>query len=375
MLKRFYDNLGELLKPEKVLVIYGPRRSGKTTLLKHFLEKNKLKLRFDSGDNIRVQKILSSQDFPQIFAYVKGFELIVIDEAQQIPNIGMGLKIIVDHTPGVCVIATGSSSFDLARQVGEPLTGRKTTITLFPISQLELAEDINPFDLKERLEEFLIFGSYPEVINQNDRQEKIDALEELVGSYLFKDVLSLEKIKGADALLNLLKLLAFQIGNEVSLNELATQLGIDVKTVNRYLDLLEKTFVIVRVGALSRNLRKEITKKQKYYFVDNGIRNAVISQFNSLSDRNDSGALWENFVFIERLKKRSYQKIYANNYFWRTYDQKEIDLIEEREGKLFGYEFKWSNKKNIQAPKEWKKNYPESEFLVITPENYLDFVT
>ncbi|MDO8529425.1 MAG: ATP-binding protein [bacterium] len=375
MLKRFYDNLGEWLKLEKVLVIYGPRRSGKTTLLKHFLENNKLKLRFDSGDNIRVQKILSSQDFPQIFAYVKGFELIVIDEAQQIPNIGMGLKIIVDHAPGIRVIAIGSSSFDLARQIGEPLTGRKTTITLYPISQLELSEDMNPFDLKEKLEEFLIFGSYPEVVNRNDRQEKIDALEELVGSYLFKDVLALEKIKGADALLNLLKLLAFQIGNEVSLNELATQLGVDVKTVNRYLDLLEKTFVIVRVGALSRNLRKEITKKQKYYFVDNGIRNAVISQFNSLIDRNDIGALWENFVFIERLKKRSYQKIYANDYFWRTYDQKEIDLIEERDGKLFGYEFKWSDKKNIQVPREWKENYPNSEFLVITPENYLEFVT
>lgn len=226
----------------------------------------------------------------------------------------------------------------------------------------------------QKLEEFLIFGSYPEAVTSLDQKEKIKVLEELVNSYIFKDILSLEKVKGPKVLLDLLKLLAFQIGSEVSLNELGRQLGMDVKTASRYLDLLEKSFIIVRLGSLSRNLRKEISKKQKYYFVDNGIRNAVISQFNALSDKNDAGQLWENFIFSERMKKRSYNDIYGNVYFWRTYNQKEIDFVEEKDGELKGYECKWSAKKKIKAPKEWVKNYPNSSFSVITPDNYLEFI-
>lgn len=374
MIKRFYDNLGELTKTNKALVIYGPRRVGKTTLLSDFLKKSKLKYKLDSGDNIKVQQILSSQDFDQILNYAQGYDLIVIDEAQQIPNIGMGLKIIVDQIPGIKVIATGSSSFDLANKIGEPLTGRKNTITLYPISQLELTKIYNKYELKEKLEEFLIFGSYPEVVNAKTKEEKKKILEELVSSYLLKDILSLERVKGSKVIFDLLKLLAFQVGNEVSLNELGLQLRLDVKTVDRYLDLLEKTFVIIRIGALSRNLRKEISSKQKYYFLDNGVRNAVISQFNNLTDRNDIGQLWENFVFMERMKKRAYEHIYCNVYFWRTYSQKEIDLVEERDGKLLGYEIKWS-KDNIDPPKEWLEFYKNSSFEIVNKENYLEFIT
>lgn len=374
MLRRFYDNLGELLQPQKVLVLYGPRRVGKTILLERFLKQTELKYKLDSGDNIRTQNILSSQDFSQILEYAEDYELLAIDEAQQIPNIGMGLKIIVDHMPKIKIIATGSSSFDLSRQIGEPLTGRKQTIVLYPLSQLELLSEHNRFELKQKLEEFLVFGSYPEVVITKGRKKKISVLQEMVNSYLLKDILTLEKVKGSKLLLDLLKLLAFQTGNQVSLNELAGQLGIDVKTVARYLDLLEKTFIIIRLGGFSRNLRKEITNKNKYYFLDNGIRNAVISQFNRLDTRNDVGQLWENFIVMERLKKRSYKDIYAFQYFWRTYDQKEIDLIEERKGKLFGYEIKWRDKR-IKTPKAWLETYKKATYQVINKNNYLEFIT
>lgn len=374
MIKRFYNQLEKLLKPGKVLIIYGPRRSGKTTLLQKFLSESTLKYKLESGDNIRTQKILGSQDFQQILQFIEGYDLLAIDEAQQIANIGMGLKIIVDQKPNMIVIATGSSSFDLAQSIGEPLTGRKRTITLFPLAQLELLPIYNHFELKEKIENFLIFGSYPEILTVQTREEKIRLLEDLVYSYLFKDILSLEKIKNPEPLLKLLKLLAFQIGQEVSLTELATQISLDVKTVGRYIDLLEKSFVIMQLSGFSRNLRKEISKKHKYYFLDNGIRNGVISQFNSLDLRNDTGQLWENFIITERLKKRSYNEIYGSTYFWRTYDQQEIDLIEERDGKLFAYEFKWSDKKQPSAPKDWLKNYPESSFEVINLENYQNFI-
>ena len=280
----------------------------------------------------------------------------------------------MDQIPGIKIIATGSSSFELAGQVGEPLTGRKTTLTLFPIAQLELGKLYNPHEMKEKLGEWLVFGAYPEVVTAGTKSEKARLLEELVHSYLLKDLLELEKVKSSKIILDLLRLLAFQIGNEVSLSELGKQLGIDYKTVARYLDLFEKSFVIVSVRGFSRNLRKEITKKCKYYFYDNGIRNAVISNYNDLELRNDLGALWENFIFMERLKKRSYQDIFANAYFWRTWEQKELDLVEEREGKIFGYELKWGEKKNAAAPKAWVEAYPEASFELIDRRNYLSFV-
>ncbi len=374
MFPRFHQSLDRYLKDNRVLIIYGPRRAGKTTLLESYLSGSRKRYRYDSGDNIKVADILGSQDFDRILDYVADNELIAIDEAQQIPNIGMGLKIIVDQVPGIQVIATGSASFELAQQVGEPLTGRKRTIHLFPLAQMELRDGQTPYDLRCGLRETLIFGTYPEVLLAKTVRDKCELLDDLVSSYLLKDILALERVKGSAILLNLVKLLAFQVGQLVSHSELATQLQIDTKTVVRYIDLLEKGFVIHRLGGYSRNLRKEITRKSKYYFLDNGIRNAVIGRFGGLEDRDDQGPLWENFLFSERLKWASYRRWYGSRYFWRTYGGHEIDFVEEQDGQLKGYEAKWSDKKKIVPPKEWKTAYPAASYEVITPENYVDFV-
>ena len=372
-LSRFYDNLEKYLKPNKVLVVYGPRQVGKTTLLKHFLSKTKLKYRFDSGEDIRIQELLKSQNFSLIREYASDYELIVIDEAQYIPKIGLGLKILVDQIPKLKIIVSGSSSFELAGQIGEPLVGRKKVLVLFPLAQIELREIFNPFELKERLEEFLIFGAYPAVLTAKTKKEKREVLEEIAFSYLLKDIFQFEKVKAPSFLLDLLKLLAFQTGSEVSFSELAGSLGIDVKTVSRYLDILEKSFVIFRLKGFSKNLRKEITKKNKYYFYDNGIRNALIANFNSLNLRNDVSQLWESFLVVERIKSQRYSKILSNNYFWRTWDQKEIDFLEERKGKIFAFEFKYRSRK-VKTPKEFMEVYPNSSFKIVTKENYLKFL-
>lgn len=366
--------INELLKPKKVLILYGARRVGKTTLLKEFLSHSNLKYRIDSGDNIRIQHLFESQDFRALSDYVEGYELVAIDEAQQIKNIGMGLKILVDQHPSLRIIVTGSSSFDLSQSVGEPLTGRKRTVVLYPISLLELNALYNRQELEEQLETFLRFGLYPEIITTKSKKEKMEILQELVDSYLLKDILSLEKIKGSRQLLDLLKLLAFQIGNEVSLSELAAQVRLDVKTVGRYLDILEKGFVIKRIGALSRNPRKEVTSKAKYYFYDVGIRNALISQFNELGDRNDTGNLFENFIVMERLKANSYLHRITQTYFWRTYDGQEVDIVEEANGKLHGYEVKWSETKRPKVPKAWKTTYPDAPMTLLNRENYLSLI-
>jgi predicted AAA+ superfamily ATPase len=338
------------------------------------LEKTTLKYKLDSGDNIKISNVLGSRDFDKILNYASGYELIAIDEAQKIPNVGLGLKIFVDQMPGLRVIATGSSSFELLGQVGEPLTGRKTTLTLYPISHIELQQHFNPHELLEHLEEWLVYGSYPESITASTDADKARMVEELVHSYLLKDILELERVKGSKVLLDLLRLLAFQVGSEVSLSELGSQIGIDTKTVGRYLDLFEKSFILINLRGFSRNLRKEVTKKSKYYFYDNGVRNAIISNFNDIESRNDVGALWENFFVVERLKKQAYQPIYANNYFWRTWDKREVDFVEERDGKLFGYEFKWKEKKTSASQKEWLSTYKNGEYEIITRENYLSFI-
>lgn len=373
MIPRHYQDLDKYLEPRKVLVIYGSRQVGKTTLLNEFLASGRYKYRLDSGDNIKIREILGSEDFSKIIDYASGYEVLAIDEAQRIPNVGLGLKIIVDQIPNLKVIATGSSSFELAGQVGEPLTGRKRTLTLFPVSLIELSKTLNPYELDERLSEHLVFGAYPAVVTAETKHRKIAILEEIANSYLLKDVLDLERVKGAKVLLDLLRLIAFQVGNEVSLSELGTQLGIDYKTVGRYLDLLEKAFVIYNLRGFSRNLRKEITKKSKYYFYDNGIRNSIISNYNDLDIRNDQGQLWENFVVAERLKVQEYKGIRANNYFWRTWDGKEVDWVEEREGKLFGYEFKYSARPQ-KLPRAFLETYPESTLQIINPQTYREFL-
>jgi predicted AAA+ superfamily ATPase len=374
MYPRAYEPLENHIQPNKVTVIYGPRRVGKTTLLQSYLKQTRLKYKLDSGDNIRTQQVLSSQDFSRILAYVEGYEMLAIDEAQNIPNIGMGLKILVDQVPGIRVIVTGSSSFELAGQVGEPLTGRKQTLTLFPLALPELLTTYNRFELREKLADFLVWGMYPEVLLAPTSQARMEVLTEIANAYLLKDILAFDRVKSSRTLLDLLRLLAFQVGSQVSLNELGTQLGVDVKTVDRYLDLLEKAFVIMRLGGLSRNLRQEIRNKSKYYFLDTGIRNAVIAQFNGLDLRNDVGVLWENFMLMERLKFRTYAPLHANMYFWRTYDRQEIDLVEERGGNLYGFEFKWSRKDPPGPPSNWVRAYPGAGYSVITPANFEDLL-
>ena len=373
MIERFYKNIDKLLKPNRALIIYGPRRIGKTTLLNNYLNKIRYKYLLDTGDNVETRQIFGLPDFEKIIDYAAKYELIAIDEAQLIPNIGSGLKILVDQVPNIKVIATGSSSFDLANQVGEPLTGRKITINLYPLLQSELLTIFNKYELKKNLSDFLIFGSYPEVITAKTRTGKIAIIKEIVTSYLLKDILSFERIKSSKVLLDLIKLLAFQIGSEVSFNEIATQLSVNARTVTRYIDLLEKSFIIVNLGSFSRNLRKEVTRKNKYYFLDNGIRNGVIDQFNDLDKRDDIGKLWENFIVMERIKMLDYKKIYGHLYFWRTYEQKEIDIVEERDGKLAGYEIKWKKDK-VKPPKDWLATYKNAEYKVINQDNYLDYV-
>jgi predicted AAA+ superfamily ATPase len=373
MISRYYDNVSRLLKKGKVIIIYGPRRVGKTTLVDSFIKSSKLKCTFVSGDNIETRNVLSSQSSEIIGKFIEGYELIAIDEAQRIPQVGLGLKILVDNFPNTFVVITGSASLDLSYKVGEPLVGRKYTYHLYPLWIGELSEGKNSYELSQEKEERMIYGSYPEVLNVKTDRERVQILEENVSSYLFKEIIDIEQIGNTKILLDLLKLIAFQVGNEVSLNELGRSLGIDKKTVQRYLCLFEQSFILYNLRGYSRNLRKEITKKSKYYFWDNGIRNAVIKNFNNLNTRDDIGALWENYLVAERLKKQEYKQIYSSNYFWRTWEGQEIDWVEERDGNVFGFEIKWGNKQ-IKPPSKWLSTYKNAEFKMINTENYLDFI-
>ena len=374
IIQKQLENLRKLIAPNKAVVIYGPRRCGKTTLLNKFLETTDQKYLFVSGEDIDVSEYLSSQSIIKLKNFVGGNKLLVIDEAQKIKNIGANLKLIVDHIPGVSIIATGSSAFDLAQNIGEPLTGRKYTLKLFPLAQLEIAQIEAPHETAANLENRLIFGSYPEVILAKGNNDRERYLKEIASSYLYKDILELDGLKHSDKIVRILQLLAFQIGKEVSLSELGTQLSMSKNTVERYLDLLEKTFVIYKLSGFSRNLRKEISKSSRFYFCDNGVRNVLINNFNMLNLRNDIGQLWENYAITERIKKQEYGELRSNNYFWRTYDHKEIDWVEEREGKLYGYEIKWKSAKS-KPPSDWLKTYKEAVFEVINHDNYLNFIS
>ncbi|MEA1973047.1 MAG: ATP-binding protein [Candidatus Cloacimonadota bacterium] len=368
------ENIRRYMFSDKVIVIYGARRTGKTTLLKRIVEDLDEKYLFLSGEDIITKEYLESQSIEKLKSFVKDNKVLFIDEAQNIKNVGLNLKLIVDHIPDIQIIATGSSSFDLAQNIGEPLTGRKFTFLMYPLSQLELSKKESIIQTKGNLESRLIFGSYPEIILAENIEEKRMLLKEIVSSYLFKDILELEGIKKSDKVMRMLQLIAFQIGKEVSYQEIGRQLGISKNTVEKYLDLLEKSFVIKKIVGFSRNLRKEISKNPRYYFLDNGIRNALINNFNPINLRNDIGQLWENYLVMERLKKQEYTFVQQNIYFWRTYDKKEIDLIEEREGKLFGYEIKWSNKTKRNSSKLWLSSYSNAEFKIINRENYLEFI-
>jgi len=371
--QRQLENLKSAIRPGKVVVIYGARRTGKTTLLKEFLKGRPEPYLLVSGDDITVQNYLSSQSLEKLKAFVGNNLLLVVDEAQKVQNIGLNLKLLVDHIPGISIIATGSSSFDLARSVGEPLTGRKTTLVQYPLAQLELSSIEQRHETDARLEQRLIYGSYPEIVLMNDNREREQYLKEIVSSYLYKDILELEGIRQSAKIGRLLQLIAFQISKEVSYNELGTSLGMSKNTVDHYLDLLEKAFVLQKLGGFSRNLRNEVTKNSRYYFCDNGVRNALINNFNPIDLRNDIGELWENYLLIERLKLQEYLREPANNYFWRTYTKKEIDLVEEKDGLLHGYEMKWG-KARPHPPKEWINAYPGSSWSLVNKENYLDFI-
>ena len=376
-IKRYYlDRISSMLQPGRVLAIYGARRSGKTTLIEDFLKTwTDGRYFLGTGEDRAVKEVLGSSDVNLIRSSFSGYSLVVIDEAQAMSNVGAGLKLLVDTLPEVKVIASGSSSFQLASGIGEPLTGRRRTATLYPIAAMELDAEFGGMALRQRLDELLVYGSYPEVLTTENAQDKAEALHELCNSYLFKDILAFERLRNADKIHRLLSLLAFQVGKEVSITELGTALGLNRLTVERYIDLLEKTFVIFRIPGFSRNLQSEVTKTSRYYFRDNGIMNAVVNNFNPLSMRNgnDIGALWENFIVTERMKKHEYSRIISNNYFWRTYKRQEIDLVEERGGQLYGYEIKYGKAKP-SAPSLWKENYPDATYQIISRQNYADFI-
>ena len=371
----YHDILKSLKEEDFVIVIYGPRQSGKTTLLGSIKNSVGQALMLN-GDNARVQEVLSSRDPTAIRTYLGANKLVFIDEAQRIQDIGINLKIIKDQMPDLKIIATGSSSFELASKINEPLTGRKRVFMLYPLWAFELSSGKGSNFLPDNLENLLRFGSYPKVVSLESENAKIRYLQEIVQAGLYKDILELEEVKNPKMLREILSLLAFQIGNEVSYNELASSLGVSIELIKRYLDLLEKAFIIIRVGGFSRNLRKEITANSRYYFVDIGVRNTIIRNYNPLSIRDDVGMLWENFLAMERIKKQLYTNIFTNNYFWRTWGGQEVDWVEEREGKLFGYEFKWATQKakKVKAPKDFINTYGSSFFEAISKHNYLDFV-
>ncbi len=363
------ENIIKKLKPNKVVIIFGARRVGKTVLVKEILKNMNEPVLSLNGEDINVHDKLAIRSIENYRQLIGSYKLIYIDEAQKIPEIGLKLKLMVDEIEGLKIIISGSSSFDISKDAGEPLTGRKYTFNLFAISENEYNQIEDSFSKIDKIRERLIFGNYPELLHLPDQNDKIDYLNEMISSYLLKDILVYENIKNSQKIFNLLRLIAFQIGSEVSHQELGKQLGISKNTVEKYLDLLSKVYILHKVEGYSRNLRKEITKNSRWYFLDNGIRNAIIANFNSIKARNDVGQLWENYMISERIKYQEYNKISSNNYFWRTYDQQEIDWVEERDGSLHGYEFKWKVNK-VRIPSQWKNAYPDSSFEVINNSNF-----
>ena len=362
------------ITPNRVVVVYGPRRVGKTTLIRRYVRQHDPDALLVSGEDIAVREYLESQSLAKLRSFVGSRRTLIVDEAQYVRQIGLNLKLLADHVEGLRIVATGSSSFDLAEQTGEPLTGRKLTLLMLPLSQLELQNIEAAHETTAQLEMRLVYGTYPEVVLMESNEDRQLYLKELIASYLFKDILQLEGVRHADKLLRLLQLVAFQIGRETSTAELGAQLGMNKNTVSRYLDLLEKAYVVYGRLGFSRNLRKEIAKSRRYYFYDNGIRNGLINNFNALAQRDDVGVLWENYIQVERLKHNLYTGRLAESYFWRTYDRQEIDLIEEWGGSLEAVEMKWSRPSKVRPPRAWAEAYPDSTFRVVHREDYLDFI-
>jgi uncharacterized protein len=362
------------LVPNKVNLLFGTRRVGKTFLIKKIIAQTKYKVLFLQGEDIDTQLLLETKSVANYQRILTNIELLIIDEAQALPNIGLILKIIIDNIEGIRVIVTGSSAFDLANLSGEPLTGRAYFHELYPIAQQELSAVENSIQTIQNLEERLIFGSYPELWNLPFSVTKAEYLNDLLNTYLLKDIIAYDGIRNSAKIKDLLRLIAFQIGKEVSLEEIGKQLQLSRNTVEKYLDLCEKVFILKKVEAYSGNLRKEIAKMSRWYFWDLGIRNAIINDLRPISQRNDIGELWENYLINERLKHLKYNNRIVNVYFWRTYDQQEIDWLEHENGILAAYEFKWAAEK-VKIPKAFITNYPEAKFEIISKNNYLDFIT
>jgi len=373
MIARFLEKrILESVFRGKTIILYGARQVGKTTLVQKILNSFGKEGRYLNCEILSVEQNLRDPEPEKLKAFLGDYKILVLDEAQNIPNIGKILKIMTDTLKDVQIIATGSSSFDLANKTTEPMTGRVVHHILYPLSTLEIKADTDWLSVNSKLDKLLRYGSYPEIYTSNE-EDAVNKLNELTSSYLFKDLLKFEGIKKSSLLKNLIISLALQLGSEVTYNELATRLGVTRFTVQKYIDLLEQCFIVFKLNSFSRNVRKELTKAFKIYFYDNGIRNALINNFNPVSLRNDVGALWENFCLAERIKANAYSNRNVNSYFWRTYDQKEIDYVEETAGKITGYELKYSDKQKVKIPKSFIEMYDAGVFKV-DRSNFWKFV-
>jgi predicted AAA+ superfamily ATPase len=368
--KKIEDQFGK----NKVLLLLGTRRVGKTILVREIKSKYKGESLLLNAEDFDVQALLKNRTVANYKKIIGDATLLIIDEAQVIKDIGPILKLMIDSIPGLTIIATGSSSFDLLNKTGDPLTGRQYLFQLFPLAQHEIGKEESFVETAQNLEERLIFGSYPEIFQSASYQEKSGYLEQLVQSYLLKDILAFDAIRNSDKIYKLLRLLAYQMGNEVSNTELGRQLGMSKNTVENYLDLLSKVFIIHRLSAYNSNQRKEISKNSKWYFYDNGIRNAIINDFRLPALRNDIAALWENYLLSERIKKNAYEGNLVQYYFWRNYNGQEVDLIESSDGKINAFEFKYTKDKKSKPPSAFAANYPAAGYTIISRENYLEWI-
>lgn len=368
------STLEKQLGKQKVIMLYGTRRVGKTTLIQNIAERHQKDVILLQGEDMQVNEILQQRSVANYKRLIGNKKILIIDEAQAVPGIGQKLKLMIDNIKGLTIIATGSSSFDLIAAAGEPLVGRQLVYQLFPIAQFELTKMEDMLTTKANLEQRLIYGSYPELWHLTSNEEKEAYLRSLVNSYLLKDILVYETVKGADVLFKLLQLLAYQVGSEVSTVELGNTLHLSKNTVERYLELLTKVFVIFPLSGYSKNLRKEVSKSKKWFFYDNGIRNALINNFSPVQNRDDVGKLWEQYFLSERMKFNSYKEYFPQYFFWRTYDQQEIDLIEiNNKQEMTAFECKWKEG-NVKVPAAFEKGYPEAVFRVVTRESYLELV-
>jgi len=373
MIKRSLENIiKSQLHDGRAIIIMGARQVGKTTLLRELFAGVDTEVLWMSGDEPDVRGAFENITSTRLRAIIGNHSVVVIDEAQRIENIGIKLKLITDQVPEVQLLATGSSSFDLANKINEPLTGRKWEYTLFPLSFTELVNDTSLLEEKRMVPHRMVFGNYPDVVTHPGHEVAI--LRELTQSYLYKDILEFDRIHKPEKLTKLLQALAYQVGTEVSYNELSQLCGLDAKTVANYISILEQAYIIFRLGSYSRNLRNELKNSRKIYFYDNGIRNALIGNFSQVENRADAGALFENYAIAERMKRKEYMMEYASSWFWRNANKQEIDYVEEKDGKLQAYELKWNPKRKASAPLSFRNGYPDADFTVIHHDNIEDLL-